>query len=79
MRMTEINNVVVVGAGAMGSQIGMLCALAGLDATVTDIAQRRWTRRKPNCGSVCPGTSRRGGAVDGTLMPPSAGCPSVPT
>ena len=34
-----INHVVVVGAGAMGSQIGMVCALAGLTATVTDIAE----------------------------------------
>lgn len=34
-----VNNVVVVGAGAMGSQIGMICALAGLTATVTDIAE----------------------------------------
>ena len=33
------SNVVVVGAGAMGSQIGMLCALAGYSATITDIAQ----------------------------------------
>ena len=37
--MTEIKNVVVVGAGAMGSQIGLLCALAGYSATITDIAQ----------------------------------------
>jgi 3-hydroxybutyryl-CoA dehydrogenase len=37
--MTDIKNVVVVGAGAMGSQIGMLCALAGYSATITDIAQ----------------------------------------
>jgi 3-hydroxybutyryl-CoA dehydrogenase len=37
--MTEIKNVVVVGAGAMGSQIGLLCALAGYTATITDIAQ----------------------------------------
>jgi len=37
--MTEIKNVVVVGAGAMGSQIGMLCALAGYAATITDIAR----------------------------------------
>src|SRR6476469_4861911 len=35
--MTDVNHVVVVGAGAMGSQIGMVCALAGLRATVTDI------------------------------------------
>ena len=39
MSMSEIKNVVVVGAGAMGSQIGLLCALAGYSATVTDIAQ----------------------------------------
>lgn len=37
--MTTVNHVVVVGAGAMGSQIGMVCALAGLAATVTDIAE----------------------------------------
>jgi 3-hydroxybutyryl-CoA dehydrogenase len=37
--MTTVNHVVVVGAGAMGSQIGMVCALAGLTATVTDIAE----------------------------------------
>src|SRR6478609_8535712 len=34
-----VNHVVVVGAGAMGSQIGLVCALAGLTATVTDIAE----------------------------------------
>lgn len=34
-----VSHVVVVGAGAMGSQIGMVCALAGLSATVTDIAE----------------------------------------
>lgn len=39
MTMTEIKNVIVVGAGAMGSQIGMLCALAGYAATITDIAR----------------------------------------
>jgi 3-hydroxybutyryl-CoA dehydrogenase len=32
-----VRTIVVVGAGAMGSQIGMLCALAGFDATITDI------------------------------------------
>ena len=44
-------HVVVVGAGAMGSQIGMLCALAGFDATITDIAGTRWIGRKPSCGN----------------------------
>jgi 3-hydroxybutyryl-CoA dehydrogenase len=44
MTMTEIKNIVVVGAGAMGSQIGMLCALAGYAATITDIAQEALDR-----------------------------------
>src|SRR5688572_15064144 len=33
----QIRHIVIVGAGAMGSQIGMLCALAGFDATITDV------------------------------------------
>jgi 3-hydroxybutyryl-CoA dehydrogenase len=33
----QIRHIVIVGAGAMGSQIGMLCALAGFDATITDL------------------------------------------
>jgi 3-hydroxybutyryl-CoA dehydrogenase len=33
-----MDKILVVGAGAMGSQIAMVCALAGHDTTVTDIA-----------------------------------------
>lgn len=33
----QINKILVVGAGAMGSQIGMVCSLAGYDVTVQDI------------------------------------------
>ena len=33
-----MQRIVVVGAGAMGSQIAMVCALAGYDTTVTDVA-----------------------------------------
>ncbi len=36
--MTQINRILVVGAGAMGSQIGMVCALAGYQVTVQDVA-----------------------------------------
>lgn len=32
-----IDRILVVGAGAMGSQIGMVCALAGYEATVQDV------------------------------------------
>lgn len=33
----NVNAILVVGAGAMGSQIGMVCSLAGYDVTVQDI------------------------------------------
>jgi 3-hydroxybutyryl-CoA dehydrogenase len=33
----RVRHIVIVGAGAMGSQIGMVCALAGFDATITDL------------------------------------------
>lgn len=35
--MTDIRRVLVVGAGTMGSQIAMVCALAGLDVDVCDV------------------------------------------
>ena len=40
----QIRHVVVVGAGAMGSQIGLICALAGFDATITDLQADALTR-----------------------------------
>lgn len=35
----EIQKILVVGSGAMGSQIAMVCALAGLDVAVQDLAE----------------------------------------
>ena len=35
----QIEHVTVIGAGAMGSKIAMVCALAGYDTDVVDIAQ----------------------------------------
>lgn len=34
----QIKKILVVGAGAMGSQIGMVCALAGYQVTIQDVA-----------------------------------------
>ncbi len=34
----DVNNILVVGSGAMGSQIGMVAALAGYQVTVSDIS-----------------------------------------
>ena len=33
----SVKKILVVGSGAMGSQIGMVCAISGYDATVQDI------------------------------------------
>jgi 3-hydroxybutyryl-CoA dehydrogenase len=41
-----METILVVGAGAMGSQIAMVCALAGYDTTVTDIAQAALDRAR---------------------------------
>lgn len=35
----QINNILVIGSGAMGSQIGMVAALAGYHTTIQDIAE----------------------------------------
>ena len=39
MENNTINHVAVVGSGAMGSQIAMVCALAGYPVTLQDIEQ----------------------------------------
>ena len=36
-RIENVRKILVVGAGAMGSQIGMVCALAGYDVVVQDV------------------------------------------
>ena len=37
MKIEEIKNITVLGAGSMGHQIGMLCALGGYETTIQDI------------------------------------------
>jgi 3-hydroxybutyryl-CoA dehydrogenase len=41
-----IRRILVIGSGAMGSQIGMAAALAGYDATVQDISEEMLARAK---------------------------------
>ncbi|WP_231705712.1 3-hydroxyacyl-CoA dehydrogenase NAD-binding domain-containing protein, partial [Effusibacillus lacus] len=38
MAMEKIRTIAVIGAGAMGSQIAMLCALAGFKTYLQDIS-----------------------------------------
>ncbi len=42
----KINHVAVVGSGAMGSQIAMVCALAGYPVTLQDIEQKSLDKAK---------------------------------
>ena len=44
--MTSISTVLIVGSGAMGSQISMVCALAGLNVRVQDISAESLTRAR---------------------------------
>ncbi|MGD0376104.1 MAG: 3-hydroxyacyl-CoA dehydrogenase NAD-binding domain-containing protein [Streptosporangiaceae bacterium] len=43
--MIEIRRVLVIGAGISGSRIAMICALAGFDVGVQDVAKVGATRR----------------------------------
>src|SRR5688572_25836348 len=45
-RIEGIRRILVVGAGAMGSQIGMVCSLAGYDVTINDIDQNMLAKAK---------------------------------
>ena len=42
--MTDISRILVVGSGAMGSQIGMVCALSGYEVRVQDISHESLER-----------------------------------
>src|SRR5699024_5986969 len=48
MKAEEIKSITVVGSGLMGSQIGMVCALAGFDVVINDIEQHSLDKAKNN-------------------------------
>ena len=45
MRVDEIKNVLIVGSGTMGQQIGFQCALYDYNVVMYDIKKRCWKRR----------------------------------
>ncbi len=63
----------VVGSGAMGSQIGMVFDLSGYEVTVQDTPKRCWRRRSDNSRLAWPETSKRGERARGMWTSPSAG------
>ena len=58
----NVNRILVVGAGAMGSQIGMVCALAGYDVTVQDVDEGVLEGAQEQLKTAWPATSRRAGS-----------------
>ncbi len=46
MTIDKIQKVAVIGAGAMGSQIAMVCALAGYDVILADVVSDALVRSK---------------------------------
>lgn len=46
MELKDIKNITIIGSGLMGSQIGMVCALAGYNVIVNDIEQKKLDEAK---------------------------------
>lgn len=46
MEVTDIKRITVIGSGLMGSQIAMVCALAGYEVTLSDIEQEKLDQAK---------------------------------
>jgi 3-hydroxybutyryl-CoA dehydrogenase len=63
----QINKILVIGAGAMGSQIGMVCSLAGYPTTIQDVAEESLAAAKEQLAArmdsnVAKGRMSRGDA-----------------
>jgi 3-hydroxybutyryl-CoA dehydrogenase len=46
MTIEEVNNITIVGSGAMGSQISMVCALSGYEVVLHDVQQESLDKAK---------------------------------
>lgn len=56
-----INKILVVGSGAMGSQIGMVCAISGYDVTVQDIDESMLEKARKQLESRMARNVEKGG------------------
>lgn len=52
MELNDIKRITVIGAGLMGSQIGMVCALAGYEVTINEIDQIKIDEAKENLTKI---------------------------
>jgi len=60
MSQLNINHILVVGTGAMGSQIAMLCALAGYQVSLQDISQAMLDKARQQLEERLAGTVEKG-------------------
>ena len=65
MNIDDIKKVLILGAGTMGQQIGLQCAMNGYEVVYYDLSRRSWTRRSSGWPSWLTG------------MPPPVGSPGA--
>ena len=58
MNIDDVKNICVVGAGNMGHQISLHCAIMGYNVTCTDISEEILGKAETFCGQI-PARSRR--------------------
>jgi len=64
MEIGDIKNIAVVGAGNMGHQITLLCALQGYNAACTDISEEMLQKARDFAGTYIAGRVQKGKLTD---------------
>jgi 3-hydroxybutyryl-CoA dehydrogenase len=65
MRIDDVKNVSVVGAGNMGHQIALQCALYGFKTVSTDVIPEVLQKAEKFCDTYLPGRVEKGKLTEG--------------
>ncbi|RLB40174.1 MAG: 3-hydroxyacyl-CoA dehydrogenase family protein, partial [Deltaproteobacteria bacterium] len=60
MKIDDVKNICVVGAGNMGHQISLLCAIHGYKTTCTDISEEMLKKAENFADTYLPGRVAKG-------------------
>ncbi len=60
MNIDDVKNVAVIGAGNMGHQISLLCAIKGFKTICTDISEEMLKKAEAFCDNYLPGRVQKG-------------------
>ena len=60
MNIDDVKNVAVIGAGNMGHQISLLCAIHGFKTICTDISEEILKKAEAFCDNYLPGRVQKG-------------------